>query len=392
MKNYDLLIIGSGIVGSALSFYSSLQNKKVLVLEKNFAGYNSSGNAQGGLAPYLGNDLDIKKLHEYSYDLHTEFKDNYKKYTRINPQYNKKFLVHILKDENEKKDLILNGFGVGEKHWGGLAQKASLNSDWLIPLPAALSPKQAMQIGTAGYTAMLSVIALEKQGITPSDGEILTMRIVDRVLRPLFPKDYHNEVQVMIQLMSHDENVMPDSLAGLAASAAIQLSDFPFECAISEVRVARMNGEFIINPSRAQLEASDIDMVTKMAKNMVTKYGMSKELGTIAYGENEEEVFLGRSVTKQQNMSEDTAKKVDEEVKKIVDKGYERARKILTEKIEDLHKVAKALLVYETLTGNEIEDLINKNIYPPSKEDLNVEEDNSGSALGSIGLKPKIVH
>ncbi|MCQ8884089.1 oxidoreductase [Pseudoalteromonas agarivorans] len=70
-------------------------------------------------------------------------------------------------------NVILNGFGVGEKHWGGLAQKASLNSDWLIPLPAALSPKQAMQIGTAGYTAMLSVIALEKQGVTPSDGEIL---------------------------------------------------------------------------------------------------------------------------------------------------------------------------------------------------------------------------
>merc|ERR1712178_442715 len=68
--------------------------------------------------------------------------------------------------------------------------------------------------------------------------------------------------------------------------------------------------------------SSDIDMVTKMAKNMVTKYGMSNELGTIAYGENEEEVFLGRSVTKQQNMSEETAKKIDEEVKKIVDKGY----------------------------------------------------------------------
>ncbi|TMO80370.1 alcohol dehydrogenase [Pseudoalteromonas sp. S3776] len=74
---------------------------------------------------------------------------------------------------NVGDNVILNGFGVGEKHWGGLAQKASLNSDWLIPLPAALSPKQAMQIGTAGYTAMLSVIALEKQGITPSDSEIL---------------------------------------------------------------------------------------------------------------------------------------------------------------------------------------------------------------------------
>ena len=100
-----------------------------------------------------------------------------------------------------------------------------------------------------------------KREARPSDGEILTMRIVDRVLRPLFPKDYHNEVQVMIQLMSHDENVMPDALAGLAASAAIQLSDFPFECAISEARVARVEGEFIINPSRAQLDVSDIDMI-----------------------------------------------------------------------------------------------------------------------------------
>ena len=100
-----------------------------------------------------------------------------------------------------------------------------------------------------------------KREARPSDGEILTMRIVDRVLRPLFPKDYHNEVQVMIQLMSHDENVMPDALAGLAASAAIQLSDFPFECPISEARVARVDGEFIINPSRAQIETSDIDMI-----------------------------------------------------------------------------------------------------------------------------------
>lgn len=100
-----------------------------------------------------------------------------------------------------------------------------------------------------------------KREARPSDGEVLTMRLVDRVLRPLFPKDYHSETQVMIQLMSHDEDVMPDAMAGLAASAAIQLSDFPFECAISEVRVGRINGEFIINPSRAQLDESDIDMV-----------------------------------------------------------------------------------------------------------------------------------
>jgi len=100
-----------------------------------------------------------------------------------------------------------------------------------------------------------------KREARPSDGEVLTMRLVDRVLRPLFPKDYHSETQVMIQLMSHDENVMPDAMAGLAASAAIQLSDFPFECAISEARVGRINGEFIINPTRAQLADSDIDMM-----------------------------------------------------------------------------------------------------------------------------------
>ncbi len=100
-----------------------------------------------------------------------------------------------------------------------------------------------------------------KREARPSDGEVLTMRLVDRVLRPLFPSDYHAETQVMIQLMSHDEDVMPDAMAGLAASAAIQLSDFPFECAISEARVGRINGEFIINPTRAQLLESDIDMM-----------------------------------------------------------------------------------------------------------------------------------
>ncbi|MDC7998623.1 polyribonucleotide nucleotidyltransferase [Gilvibacter sediminis] len=108
-----------------------------------------------------------------------------------------------------------------------------------------------------------------KREARPSDGEVLTMRLVDRVLRPLFPKDYHAETQVMIQLMSHDENVMPDAMAGLAASAAIQLSDFPFECAISEVRVARVDGEFIINPTREQLAQSDIDMMVGASADSV---------------------------------------------------------------------------------------------------------------------------
>jgi len=108
-----------------------------------------------------------------------------------------------------------------------------------------------------------------KREARPSTEEILTMRLVDRVLRPLFPKDYHAEVQVMIQLMSNDEDVMPDALAGLAASAAIQLSDIPFEYPISEVRVARVDGEFIINPSRAQLENADIDMMVGASDDSV---------------------------------------------------------------------------------------------------------------------------
>ncbi len=138
--------------------------------------------------------------------------------------------------------------------------------------------------------------------------------------------------------------------------------------------------------------SSDIEQATKRARAMVMRAGLSKEMGPVAYGENEEEVFLGRSVARQQNMSEETARKVDSEIRKFVDMGYERAKKVLTENIDDLHKLAKALLTYETLTGTEIEDLINKNIYPKNKEDLKVEDDDQSSALGSMGLKPKIVH
>ena len=108
-----------------------------------------------------------------------------------------------------------------------------------------------------------------KREARPSNEEILTMRLVDRVLRPLFPKDYHAETQVMIQLMSHDPEVMPDALAGLAASTAIQLSDIPFEAPISEVRVVRVNGEFIINPSRAQLQEADIDLMVGASSEFV---------------------------------------------------------------------------------------------------------------------------
>ena len=125
---------------------------------------------------------------------------------------------------------------------------------------------------------------------------------------------------------------------------------------------------------------------------MVTEAGMSDLLGPLAYGDNQDEVFLGRSVARNQQMSEETAKKVDSEIKKIVDEGYERAKKILTEKIDDLHKLAKNLLLYETLTGEEIRDLILKNKpIERSKED-DFREDEKDSALDTMGLKPKIVH
>ena len=91
-------------------------------------------------------------------------------------------------------------------------------------------------------------------------------------------------------------------------------------------------------------------------------------------------------------MSEETARKVDTEIRRFVDQGYDRAKKVLTDKIDDLHKLAKAILTYETLSGQEIEDIVNKNLYPKNKEDLKVEDDDQGSALGSMGLKPKIVH
>jgi len=137
--------------------------------------------------------------------------------------------------------------------------------------------------------------------------------------------------------------------------------------------------------------SSDIEMVTKMAKNMVTRYGMSDQLGPIAYQENEEEVFLGRSVSRTQNVSEETAKKIDAEVKKIVESGYARAKKILADKVDDLHKVAKALLTYETLSGEEIKKIVFENIYPKrlsGKEEFSTTKKKLGSALGAIGLKP----
>jgi len=100
-----------------------------------------------------------------------------------------------------------------------------------------------------------------KREARPNDSEVLVMRLVDRALRPTFPEDYHAETQVMIQVMSADKENMPDSLAGFAASAALAVSDIPFDGPISEVRVARIDGQFVINPTWTQLPEADIEMM-----------------------------------------------------------------------------------------------------------------------------------
>jgi len=162
------------------------------------------------------------------------------------------------------------------------------------------------------------------------------------------------------------------------------------EANISKAMGGRVAEELIFGHDKVTSGASsDIQMATKLAKDMVTRYGMSKELGPLTYGENEDEVFLGRSITRHQHMSEETANKVDIEIKKIVDAGYQRAKKIITEKIDDLHKIAKALLLYETLSGEEIKDLILKNTQPTRKKEEDDEAKEQSSALGSLGLKPK---
>jgi len=100
-----------------------------------------------------------------------------------------------------------------------------------------------------------------KREARPSDDEILVARLVDRALRPLFPADFHAETAMMISLISANKEEMPDALAGLAASAAIAVSDVPFETTISEVRVARVNGEFVINPTRSQMAEADMEIM-----------------------------------------------------------------------------------------------------------------------------------
>jgi len=179
-----------------------------------------------------------------------------------------------------------------------------------------------------------------------------------------------------------------------------QLS-LPREKMFADITVAmggRVAEEIIFGDKKVTSGASsDIEMATKMARNMVTKYGMSEKLGPIQYGENEEEVFLGRSVQKHQNVSEDTARLIDSEIRNIVDSCYELAKTILNDKKDDLHKLAKGLIEYETLTGDEITALLQDGVV--NRPDPEEEIKNAGASVPksgkstkpniSPGLKPK---
>ncbi|MBS4040851.1 MAG: polyribonucleotide nucleotidyltransferase [Flavobacteriales bacterium] len=230
-----------------------------------------------------------------------------------------------------------------------------------------------------------------KREARPSDSEVLTMRLVDRVLRPLFPDDYHAETQVMIQLMSHDDTVMPDALAGLAASAALAVSDIPFYNLISEVRVGRIDGKFVINPSREQLEQSDIDMMIGASKDSVAM--VEGEMKEISEKEMVEAIKFAHEAIKVQIEAQERLRaavgspayrtyegEVEDETiyQKIKAASYDKyyaiaqeasAKSERGEKFAAVKEEVKALFTEEDYANNsDLAELVSKYIYKTQKE------------------------
>lgn len=226
-----------------------------------------------------------------------------------------------------------------------------------------------------------------KREARPSDQEILTMRLVDRVLRPLFPKEYYCEVQVMIQLMSHDENVMPDALAGLAASACLAVSDIPFDGPISEVRVGRINGQFIINPSAQQLAESDMDIMVGASKEFVAM--VEGEMDEVSEKDMADAIHFAHEAIKvqieaQERLREKVGKTIrtyevpqenEEVAKKIYDFCYDKCYAIAKEnttkhersdKFDAVKEACKALFTEEEL--EEYDKLVSKYFSKAQKE------------------------
>ena len=155
-----------------------------------------------------------------------------------------------------------------------------------------------------------------KREARPSDSEILTARLVDRVLRPLFPDNFHADVFVTINLISADKDIMPDALAGLAASAALAVSDIPFNGPISEVRVARIGGQLVVNPNFSQMEEADIDiMVGATLDNIMMVEGEMKE---VSEGEMLEAIkFAHEEIKKQCAVQLELQEAVGKTVKRV---------------------------------------------------------------------------
>ena len=153
---------------------------------------------------------------------------------------------------------------------------------------------------------------------------------------------------------------------------------------------ARIAEELIFGPEKiGSGAAGDIQQVTNLARAMVTQMGYSDKLGRVRYTGNQEEVFLGHSVTQSKNISEETARIIDQEVINLVEDAESKARKILTENIKDLHTIAKGLLEYETLTGEEIKNLI-KGIKPKRDDDLSSDspDDSSDNKKEAVNKGP----
>ncbi|MEQ8664648.1 MAG: ATP-dependent zinc metalloprotease FtsH [Rhodospirillales bacterium] len=137
---------------------------------------------------------------------------------------------------------------------------------------------------------------------------------------------------------------------------------------------------------------NDIQQATGIARRMVTEFGFSDELGPLRYADNEEEVFLGHSVARQKNVSDETAAAIDREVRKLIEDAEETARKVLSENLEDLHKIAKGLLEYETLSGAEVNALLaGEEIYRPDGDDTPPRDSSNGkrSSVPSSGARPR---
>lgn len=165
----------------------------------------------------------------------------------------------------------------------------------------------------------------------PSDQEILTMRLVDRVLRPLFPEDFHAEVQVMISLISYDGQSIPDDLAGLAASAAITITDIPFNGPMSEVRVVRLDGQLKINPSYDQLKDAELDIMVGATKSSIVM--VEGEMKEISEKEMLEAIsFAHEEIKKQIEAQERLAESVGKSVPKR-EYNHEEHDEIIREKV-----------------------------------------------------------